>query len=175
MSSPAMAQRGVGRTRGVASQADKPVVVTVKGTVLEVQTEPCESTTGHALVGTHFLLETEQGKQLNIHLGPAEAVADIAVRLTENRRVMVECFRTAQMKPDHYVAKSLRIGRQTLELRDDNLRPTWAGTARAAAGRQSGATGRGWQGRGGGSGWGRGRGPGRGRGWGRGRGAADLD
>jgi hypothetical protein len=169
--SAALAQRGVGQPRGVAASADRPTVVSIQGRVLEVCTEPCESTTGHALEGTHFLLETAEGKRLNMHLGPADAVADIAAQLAPRRRVTVACFRTPRMKPDHYVAQSIRIGQRTLELRDENLRPVWAGTIGPGAGRGPGAVQPGWQGRGGRGG---GRGRGAGGGWGRGRAAVDA-
>ena len=44
--------------------------------------------------------------------------------------VKVEVFRTGKLEKGHYIARSVTIGDRTIELRDKNLRPTWAGTSR---------------------------------------------
>ena len=75
---PAHAQKGMGDSTGMAWQAVKPEIVSFSGKILKVETEPCKKTTGRANVGTHFLLETAEAEELNIHLGPADPVADIA-------------------------------------------------------------------------------------------------
>ena len=176
---PAYAQRGTGDPNGVARQAVQPKVVTLKGKVVRVETGPCENTTGQSNTGTHFVLKTANGEKLNVHLGPAAAVKDTADQLPAGLKVKVEAFRTEKMSENHYVARSLMFDGTTIELRDESLRPRWAGRnadARGPQGRQWGAgQGRGprW-GRGRGYGWGsgQGRGPGYGRGpgWGRGPG-----
>lgn len=162
------AQRGVGDPQGVAQQAVRPEVVTLEGTVVEVQTGPCENTTGHAWIGTHVVLKTADGQQLNVHLGPAGAgqVAFLADALTAGLPVKVRAFRTAQLKEGHYVAQAVTYGDdRTVQLRDDNLRPAWAGGRGGGGGLGPGAGG--W-GMGPGAGMGRGRGAG---GWGMGPGA----
>ena len=148
-SSAVFAQRGVGDAQGVAQQAAKPKVVSLDGKVLKVETAPCETTTGRSLLGTHFIMKTSDKKKVNIHLGPAGAVDFVTKHLSEGQKVQVAAFRTEKMKEGHYVARMLTFDSQTVELRDETLRPAWAGR--------------------GGPGWGRGRG--RGAGWGRGRGA----
>ena len=147
--SAASAQRGVGDTQGVAQQPAKPKVVSLSGKVLEVKTESCQTTTGRSPLGTHLILEAPGGKKLNIHLGPVNAVEFVAKELSEGQKVKVEAFRTKKMEKGQYVARTLTFGSRTVELRDETLRPAWAGR--------------------GGPGWARGRGPG--TGWGRGRGA----
>lgn len=173
----AYAQKGVGDAEGVARQAVKPKVVSISGKVVAVKTEPCKMTTGPSYLGTHFLLQTPAGKELNIHLGPANMVGQLAERLAAGRKVNVEGFRTDKMQREHYVAQSVALGKDVIELRDDALRPVWAGGAGVSRGRAVGqwapGNGRGQgYGRGGGSGWGRGagRGYGRGAGWGQGGG-----
>jgi len=145
LSSAASAQRGAGDAQGVARQATKPKVVSLSGKVLEVETAPCEATTGRSLLGTHFVMKTSDKKKVNIHLGPAGAVDFVTKKLSEGQKVQVAAFRTEKMNEAHYVAQTLALDSQTVELRDENLRPAWAGR--------------------GGPGWGRGLG--RGAGWGR--------
>ena len=151
----ASAQRGVGDTQGVAQQPTKPKVVSLSGKVLEVKTESCQTTTGRSPLGTHLMMETSKGKTLNIHLGPVAAVEFVAKELSQGQKVKVEAFRTKKMEKGQYVARTLTFGSRTVELRDETLRPAWAGRG-----------GPGW-----GRGWGRGDGRGRGAGYGRGRGA----
>jgi hypothetical protein len=169
----AYAQRGVGQRSGVASRSTLPEVVRIAGKLLEVKTEPCQATTGRSSVGTHILLETTEGQALNVHLGPAAEVADIAGQLVVGRKVTAECFRTEEMKENHYVAKSLKMNGKSIRLRDDNLRPFWAGGSYGPpvrSGLQAGSDETRAAGYGRGSGWGRSRGAGYGRGFGRGRG-----
>jgi hypothetical protein len=168
----ALAQKGMGKPVGVASQAVKPRLTSLSGVVLAVETGPCEQTTGRADSGSHFLLKTQKNETLNIHLGPAAAVDHVVQRLPAHSKVEVNVFRTAAMPPGHYVAQSLALDGTTIRLRDQQLRPFWA---RGGASRGRGAPQYG-PGTGQGCAWknGFGYGPGRGRGWrgggGRGRG-----
>ena len=169
----------MGEPAGVARQAVKPEVVSLSGKVLTVKTEPCKMTTGRAYIGTHFLLETPEGEELNIHLGPAAAVDYVTDQLPVGENVTVDAFCTAKMPENHYVAQSLTFNNTSIRLRDVSLRPFWArgnavpprrGEPQWGPGR---GPGRGWgSGRGYGPGWGRGSGGGRGPGYGWGRGAA---
>jgi len=159
----ALAQKGMGELSGVARQAVKPEVVSLTGKVTAVESGPCELTTGRASIGTHVMLETEDGESLNVHLGPQVAVAELAKRLKRGTALSVRAFRTDKMPEGHYVAQSLTLRNKTIELRDASLRPVWAG------GRGAGR--RGWQ-AGPAAGFGRGIGPGFGAGQGAGRAAA---
>ena len=150
----AHAQRGVGSPAGVAQQPVKPVVVALSGRIIEVKTGPCESTTGRSLIGTHLTLETAKKEQLNVHLGPAEAVADTVAKLSVGQEITVKAFRTDKMKENHYVAQSLALGKATVELRDAGLRPVWSS---GGIGPQGSTAGQAALGRGPGPGWGRGR------------------
>ena len=160
------AQRGMGEPTGVARQAVKPEATSLSGEVLAVETGPCKKTTGPADVGSHFLLKTHNGKELNIHLGPAAVVDYIVEQLSVGKKVTVDVFRTAKMPTNHYVAQSLTFDGTTIRLRDEDLRPFWAGGSGASRGRGGPQYGPGMRQ---GSPWrnGPGYGPARGRGWGR--------
>jgi hypothetical protein len=105
----------------------------------------------------HLIVQAETGKTINLHLGPAAALEDVLDQLSMGQQITFEAFRTDAMPQDAYVAKSLKAGDATFDLRDDGLRPNWAIAARG--------------GRGGGTGMGAGRGQGEGRGPGPGGGA----
>jgi len=123
------AQKGVGDQAGVARQPVLPPVVALSGKLVEIRIGLCEKTTGQSLVGTHLFVETPGGKNLNIHLGPAAGVADVVAKLSAraNHDMTVKAFRTEKMPENHYVAQSLTFDANTIELRDENLRPVWAG------------------------------------------------
>lgn len=147
----AYAQRGMGDPTGVAQQATKPELVSLTGKIVSVETGPCEKTTGRGRAGTHMILQTKKQKEVNVHLGLAIAVEDIAKQLNVGKKVKVTAFRTEKMPEAHYVAQALKFDGKTVELRDENLRPFWAGGGQRGYGR----------------GWGRGWGAGRGGGYGR--------
>ena len=147
----ACAQKGTGDATGVAQQVVKPEVTSLSGKIVEIKTGPCEATTGRSPVGTHIILETPEKQKMNVHLGPATVVAETVAKLTIGQEITVRAFRTDKLKDHHYVAVSLSFDKTTIELRDDALRPVWAG----GAGRGSDAAQGGSQGQG--LGWGRGR------------------
>ena len=169
----AHAQKGMGEPAGIARQAVKPEIVTFSGKVLTVKTEPCKMTTGRAYLGTHFMLQTPEGGSLNIHLGPAVAVDFVTKELSVGAKVTVKAFRTAKMPENHYTAQSFVLDGTMIQLRDESLRPVWAGGGNVVPGRPGPqwprGVGRG-QGRGYGLGYGRSGGQGRGYGWARGGG-----
>ena len=118
------AQKGVGDATGIASRAVKPEIVTLSGKMVEVRTGLCESSTGRSPVGTHIILETSQGKKLNVHLGPASAVADKVAKLNVGDELVVKAFRTDKMK----IRRLRRPGRSPpgdnrLEFRDAESPP----------------------------------------------------
>ena len=125
----ARAQKGVGDENGVSRQSAKPKVIAMTVVVRKVDSHPCENTTGPAPVGTHFLARGSGKENLNIHLGPAEEVKEIAAQLKRGLEIKADVFRTGKMPANHYVAKTLYIDGQILHLRDKDLRPFWAGDA----------------------------------------------
>jgi hypothetical protein len=143
----AAAQKGMGEPTGVARQAVTPPIETMSGTIKDIEIGPCERTTGRSLEGVHLIVQAESGKTINLHLGPAAALEDVLDQLSAAQQITFEAFRTDAMPQDAYVAKSLKAGDTTFDVRDDSFRPNWAIAARG--------------GQGGGPGMGAGRGQGR--------------
>lgn len=139
---PAYAQRGAGESTGVARQATSPELTEVTGTIREVKDAPCESTTGGATRGTHLLLATEDGRVLNIHLGPSAFVGFAVDQLNTGKSIVASVFRTEKLPAENFVAKSLTVEGRTITLRDDTLRPVWAGGRRGNFGVAQGRPGR---------------------------------
>jgi hypothetical protein len=172
--SPVAAQRGVGGDEGVARARVRPEVVTLAGEVVAINIGPCERTTGRARIGIHLMVERAatadeaQGEATvepwNIHIGPQSAVHEMVARFPVGTQVTVKAFRTDKMPANHYAAQSIASDGATVTLRDESLRPNWAGTRGAAV------DDRPMRGQGPGYGQGRGPGQGRGRSYGDGRG-----
>ncbi|MEX2091181.1 MAG: hypothetical protein WD971_00815 [Pirellulales bacterium] len=123
----ATAQRGTGEQQGVARQAVKPEVQTIFGTLQEIKTDPCEQTTGRSPIGTHLILQGEN-TTYNLHLGPASEVGDVVGMVRVGDTIEATAFRTKRLPENQYVAVTVKQGDQTITLRDDSLRPRWAGS-----------------------------------------------
>ena len=144
---PAAAQRGrrgADRCRSTGREATDQDHV---GIIKDIKTGPCERTTG-ALEGVHLLVQAESGKTINATLGPEAALEDVLDQLSAGQQISFEAFRTDAMPQDAYVAKSLKAGDTTFDLRDDSLRPSWAIAARGGPRRRTGHGRRSWRGRG---------------------------
>ena len=133
---PAVAQRGVGDRSGVARMPVKPEIVTLSGQLTAINVGPCEKTTGHAKIGVHLIVEpTAQGtdsaaettEPLNIHVGPAAIVQEMVNKFPIGTQLTITAFRTDKMPANQYVAQSLKSDTTTVTLRDESLRPVWAG------------------------------------------------
>jgi len=173
-----LGQRGVGDNEGVARQAIETQRTAIKGTIKEIVIEKCENTTGPFGIGIHLLLTTGEKKQYNIHLGPAVLIKDLVKTLEAGQSVTVKAYRTEKMPEENLVAITFKFDGKTLRLRDENLRPIWAGgQLQFSSQNQASPEFPGWPqwrqpygGRGYGMGYGRGRGYGAGFGRGMGRG-----
>ena len=139
----AFAQRGVGDATGVARQAVNLKTVSLKGELVAVETGVCKNTTGRAPSGVHILLKVRHGEQLNVHLGPKTELRPVVERLEAGQKVTVQAFRTEKMAEGHYVAISLKLGDETIQLRDEMHRPVWANAGPAGRGRGPARFGRG--------------------------------
>jgi hypothetical protein len=145
----AWAQRGTGQQQGVARQVDKPPVETIVGSLKEIKTDPCGQATGRSPVGTHLILQGDT-KTYNVHLGPASEVVDVVGMVRVGDKIEARVFRTPRLPEDQYVAVSVKLGEKEIALRDDSLRPKWAGGGRRGPGPQAArGGGRGAAGRGG--------------------------
>ncbi len=127
MAAPAYAQKGRGDEEGMGRRAEKPPIEHIHGTLERMETGPCPYTTGRAYIGTHLFVRTGDDQLLNVHLGSAEAVKAFVDKLEAGQEVEIEGFQTDKLEADHYIAQSVTAGEQSLQLRDENLRPFWAG------------------------------------------------
>lgn len=131
---PADAQRGVGDPEGVGRWDTPPPTETIAGQVTDVRIAECEHTTGHADLGAHVFLATADGRTLNVHLGPIEALEDFVAGLDDGDSVSAEAFHTEAMPADHFVAVTVTVDGETFRLRAaDDLQPVWATGPRAGA------------------------------------------
>ena len=121
----ALAQKGTGNPDGISRQGLNPELMEFNGTIESIESGPCKYVTGKSQNGTHLLLQTEE-KTLNIHLGPT---AEINKRFSgeEGDKISLVAFSTDKLPEDHYIAKELMIEGETVVLRDENLKPVWAG------------------------------------------------
>jgi hypothetical protein len=143
--SPVAAQRGVGGDEGVARMRVRPEVVTLEGEIVAINIGPCERTTGRARVGVHLLVERTSAVEKdaseaapapteaalepwNIHISPQSAVYEMLAKFPLGTQVTVVAFRTDKMPANHYVAKKVASDEATVTLRDETLRPAWAGS-----------------------------------------------
>jgi len=153
---PSSAQRGMGDSEGVARQGTEAMFKDLNGVVVTVEEGQCATTTGRATMGAHVILRTRDQKRLNLHLGPVDAVQDLLDRLTPGTQISAGTFWTDNMPSESYVARTVTIGSDVFELRDQALRPLWR--IGAGGGARQG------MGQGAGQGMGQGRGQGRGQG-----------
>lgn len=119
-------QKGVGESEGMSRQRLNPEIVELNGTVKQVEVGPCKYTTGRSISGTHLMIEEDKGRVLNIHLGPTSEVSGFVTGI-EGDAVKIIAFRTNKLPEGHYIAKELVNNGNKIILRDDTLRPFWAG------------------------------------------------
>lgn len=82
------------------------------------------------------MVRLPDGHVLNLHLGPAEAVADIAEDIEVGETIRFRAFRTPKLPAGQYIAQSIRIDGRVVQLRDkQTLRPVWAGRVEPAPAR----------------------------------------
>lgn len=128
-------QKGLGDDTGIARSGERPPLTVVDGVVKEIDKGICEKTTGCGQYGAHAIVTTDDARTLNIHLGPVGELGQVLDRLQPNTKVKMKVFRTTRMKADQFVAKEIQVNGETQTLRDDSLRPVWAGRARMGRGR----------------------------------------
>ena len=156
MGAPVLAQRGTGDEQGIVRSGVAVEPARVAGTVMDVMQTTCEGTTGRSPIGVHLIVETADGEDINLHLGPLAAMDDVLAAVQEGDAVQADAFRTNALAASNYVARTLTVDGQTFTLRGENLQPVWAGSGGMRQG----------PGLGGGQGRGAGQGPGGGQGLG---------
>ncbi len=138
---PAIAQKGTGEPTGVARQGLKLPIEAMSGTIKDIKIGPCEKTTGRAKEGAHLLVLAPDGRTINLHLGPTFALRDELKQLAAGQEISFDAFRTDRMPKDAYIAKSIKAGDKLFTLRNDSLRPRWAGGRGGGRGRGMGRGG----------------------------------
>ncbi len=144
---PAMGQRGRGEDIGLARQGVNPPIETVTGTIDDLLIQPCAMTTGRSIVGAHVIIATEDRGELNVHLGPATELTDLINDLQKGDAITAAVFRTANLPDGQAIATEVAVDGASYLLRDETLRPVWAGT------RSGRGVNRPMRGRGPGRGW----------------------
>jgi len=129
-----LAQKGKGDETGVARSAVRLETTNVSGKLLRIKDGPCSKTTGRSPTGIHLFLENEEGDEINLHLGPSAAVSHMTEGLEKGDRVTARAFRTDRFAADEYVAVRFSTDDEEFTLRDETLRPVWAGRPLAPAG-----------------------------------------
>ncbi|MEQ8471052.1 MAG: hypothetical protein RIC35_07700 [Marinoscillum sp.] len=119
-------QKGVGESVGVSRQRLNTDVIELNGTVTRVEVEPCKYTTGKSVSSTHLMVETDNGTVLNIHLGSTTEVSEMVADI-EGKEIRLMAFRTNKLPEGHYIGKELSYNGKEIVLRDEALKPFWAG------------------------------------------------
>jgi hypothetical protein len=97
----ANAQKGTGEPSGTAREAAMPAINTLTGKVLDIESGPCEKTTGRSSIGTHLIV-LDDDTELNIHLGPKQAVDHVVDQIAKGSSVTFDVFRTEIMPKNAY-------------------------------------------------------------------------
>lgn len=141
------AQKGMGESTGIAQRADTPALTSITGKVVEIKVGPCESTTGRSPKGIHLLLQADGGEQINLHLGPVRAVTDLIDQVSVDEAITASAFRTEDMPANAYIAQAVTLADgKRIQLRDTDLRPSWAQARGQASGTGQGCCGGGRRG-----------------------------
>ena len=130
------AQKGTGKSSGIVRSNTKNEIEQITGEIQEIVTETCTQTTGRYSHGTHLLVKTDKGETqpLNVHLGPTRLLSGMTDRLKTGQKIQMKVFRTDNLPENQYVAKEFTSKGETYELRNDALRPFWAGNRKGRGG-----------------------------------------
>ncbi|MGM0532215.1 MAG: hypothetical protein ACQER7_12790 [Bacteroidota bacterium] len=130
------AQRGTGNNSGIARSNSENAIEQISGELQEVITEPCAQTTGRYSKGTHLLVKTDddETQPFNVHLGPTRMVSDMTDQIKTGKEIQIKVFRTDDLPENQYIAKEFTSEGKTYELRNEDLRPFWAGNRKGRRG-----------------------------------------
>lgn len=124
---------GQGRHAGGPPAYDVAAETTLTGRVAELLPQPC------ACGGLHLRLTTAAG-DVEVALGPSQYLADIGAAFLPQDEIQVTGAKpataptaatAANTAPAEFLARSIRKGDSTFELRDAAGKPRWAGTGMA--------------------------------------------
>jgi hypothetical protein len=131
-SSYSYAQKGMGNKTGIARNNVTNATRKISGKLVKILNEPCTNTTGQYARGLHLIIKQndQDVERLNIHLGPTSEMSEITEHLKPGQQLELKVFKTNELPDDQYIAKSFTSTHGTYELRNDQLRPFWAGNNR---------------------------------------------
>ncbi|MDQ1348880.1 MAG: hypothetical protein QG573_2256 [Acidobacteriota bacterium] len=113
-----------GRHAGGPPAYDVAAETTLSGRVAELLPQPC------ACGGLHLRLTTAAG-DIEVALGPSQYLADIGAAFLPQDELLVTGAKPANAAPAEFLARSIRKGDATFELRDAAGLPRWAGAGKA--------------------------------------------
>ncbi len=121
------AQKGTGQRTGIAREGINPEIISFTGIIKDMKDGPCVSGTGRYESGSHLILEIFNESTINVHIGPTQAVGQVMSELSFGQKITVLAFKTPELCANHYIAKEIFIESKHYVLRNDILRPFWAG------------------------------------------------
>ncbi len=120
----ALAQRGPGKRAPRQDRLyDVATVETVKGEVISVETSPAPQGRGY---GIHLRLKTD-AETIAVHLGPKWYVEEQALQVKAGDQIEVKGSRVTYEDQPVIVADQVTRGAETMDLRNDDGTPKWAG------------------------------------------------
>ncbi len=130
---PLVAQAGQGMGQGMGQgvgmgQYDPSSVVTVKGTVQDVQTGMMQGAQGShmkGMGGTHLVLKTDKGT-LTVMVGPSSFLQQRNFALAKGDQIEVTGSKVKFAGSDAIIAREIKKGDQVLTLRDQKGVPEWS-------------------------------------------------
>ncbi len=113
-----------GRHAGGPPAYDVAAETTLSGRVAELLPQAC------ACGGLHLRLTTASG-DVEVALGPNQYLAEIGAAFLPQDEIQVTGAKPTTAAPAEFLARSIRKGDATFELRDAAGKPRWAGTGMA--------------------------------------------
>ena len=75
--------------------------------------------------GTHLSLKTNDGI-IDVHLGPTQFLADQGLTVTAGQKIEVTGSKIKYQNTDALIARTVKLGEKTFELRDEQGYPKWS-------------------------------------------------
>lgn len=126
--------QGPGRHAGGPPAYDLAAETTLTGKVAELLPQAC------ACGGLHLRLATASG-DVEVALGPTTYLAEMGASFMLQDELQITGAKPANGAPADFLARSVRKGDATYELRDAAGLPRWAGAGKACPMHKSGAAG----------------------------------
>jgi hypothetical protein len=107
---------------GKRSQYDPATVVSLTGTVETISQQNISS----GWSGTHVSLKTTEDGLIDVHLGPTPFLAEQGLTVTAGQKIEVTGSKIKYQNTDALIARTVKVGEKTFELRDEQGYPKWS-------------------------------------------------